>query len=129
MSCCGVAVSARRLVNCAYWRNHPIRLEAGQLEAQRQDPGILGILGTIEVGMLRETFPKWCIFGASGAWWATRGDLQVWSGPRSLLLRVISATDLTALAERLCLQEWLDGSTMRRSQRCTGAPCFDSRWY
>jgi hypothetical protein len=26
-----------------------------------------------------------------------------------LLLRFISATDLTALTERLCLQEWLDG--------------------
>src|SRR5215831_5774029 len=66
-------------------------------------------LGTIEVGMLRETFPEWCIFSTSGTWWATRGGLQIWTGPRSLLLRVISATDLTALAERLCLQEWLDG--------------------
>ena len=71
--------------------------------------GEMAGLGTIEVGMLRETFPEWCIFSTNGAWWATRDGLQVWTGPRSLLLRVISATDLTALAERLCLQEWLDG--------------------
>ena len=66
-------------------------------------------LGEITADMLRATFPRWRIFSASGAWWATRGGIQEWGGPQSLLLRVISATDLTALAERLCVQEWLDG--------------------
>jgi len=47
-------------------------------------------------------------FEQDGTWWATRGGLQVWDGPRSLLLRVITASDLTALADRLCVQEWLD---------------------
>jgi len=66
-------------------------------------------LGGITVEMLREVFYEWQIFEQGGTWWATRGGLQVWVGPRSLLLRVITATDLIALAERLCLQEWLDG--------------------
>jgi hypothetical protein len=58
---------------------------------------------------LRETFRKWRIFRTAGVWWAIRGGMQERYGPRSLLLRAVSAADLTELAERLCLQEWLDG--------------------
>jgi hypothetical protein len=66
-------------------------------------------LGEITVEMISHTFRQWRVVEQGGMWWATRGGLQVWDGPRSLLLRVITAPDLTALADRLCAQEWLDG--------------------
>jgi hypothetical protein len=66
-------------------------------------------LGEITVGELREVFPQWQIFSNRGAWWAIRGGVQAWSGPETLLRRVLNASDLTVLAERLCMQEWLDG--------------------
>lgn len=66
-------------------------------------------LGDITPEALRETFPQWRIFRhAGGTWWAARGGTVKWQGPESLLLRVVTAPDLTALADRLCLQEWLD---------------------
>lgn len=65
--------------------------------------------GEITAESLRGTFPEWRIFRAAGAWWAIRGGIQEWEGPRSLLRRAISAADLTVLAELLCGQEWLDG--------------------
>ena len=65
--------------------------------------------GEITPGMLHATFPQWRVFEAGGAWWATRGGMQEWGGPRSLLMRVLGAGDLNALAEKMCLQEWLDG--------------------
>jgi hypothetical protein len=65
--------------------------------------------GEITAGTLRRTFSRWRIFELGGVWWATRGGVQEWEGPSSLLLRSLTAPDLTALAERLCLQEWLDG--------------------
>ena len=58
--------------------------------------------------MLRATFPKWRIFGACGLWWAMRDGLVWLDGPESLLLRLISAPDLAAVAEKLRLQEYLD---------------------
>jgi hypothetical protein len=64
--------------------------------------------GEITVGTLGATFPQWRIFGACGLWWATRDGLVSLDGPKSLLRRLISAPDLTALAEKLCLQEYLD---------------------
>lgn len=64
--------------------------------------------GEITVGMLRATFPQWRIVGACGLWWAMRDGLVWLEGPKSLLLRVISAPDLTGLGEKLCLQEYLD---------------------
>lgn len=69
----------------------------------------IGSLGDVTPGVLRETFPKWRIFHGDGAWWAVRGGPYSWSGPESLLLRAMTSADLTGLAERLCLQEWLDG--------------------
>jgi len=78
--------------------------------ASGQDGGVRDVasLGEITPETLTETFPHWRIFRTRGAWWATRGGMQQWSGPQSLLLRVITAPDMIALAERLCLQEWLD---------------------
>ena len=66
-------------------------------------------VGEITVEMISRTFRQWRVFEQDGTWWTTRGGLQVWDGPRSLLLRVITAPDLTVLADRLCAQEWLDG--------------------
>jgi hypothetical protein len=65
-------------------------------------------LGEITVEMLGQTFPEWRIFHSGGTWWAIRGGLQTWDGPRSLLLRSLNAPDLVALADRLCAQAWLD---------------------
>jgi hypothetical protein len=70
--------------------------------------GDVASTGEITAEMIRLTFRQWRVFEQDGTWWATRGGLQVWDGPRSLLLRVITAPDLTALADRLCAQQWLD---------------------
>jgi hypothetical protein len=64
--------------------------------------------GEISVDMLRATFPRWRLASCNGIWWALRGGLEPLDGPESLLLRVVSARDLTALAEKLCLQDYLD---------------------
>jgi hypothetical protein len=65
--------------------------------------------GEITIEMLRQTFPRWRIFQTGGTWWAIRGGVQTWDGPRSLLLRSLTGPGLMTLAERLCRQEWLDG--------------------
>ena len=65
-------------------------------------------LGEITAEALRQTFPNWRIFPGDGVWWAVRGGWQAWEGPKSLLLCALTAPDLTMLAERLCLQEWLE---------------------
>jgi hypothetical protein len=79
--------------------------------ASRQDGGAAGAAspGGITAEGLRETFPQWRIFRSRGNWWAARGGLVRWEGPESLRRRVITAPDLAGLAERLCLQEHLDG--------------------
>lgn len=64
--------------------------------------------GGITLTMLGESFPQWRIFGQAGQWWAVRGGPCALGGPESLLLRAITARDLTELAERLCLQHRLD---------------------
>jgi hypothetical protein len=66
-------------------------------------------LGLVTAEMLRDTFTQWRIFSQFGAWWATREGDEKLTGPKSLLRRVIVAADLAALADKLCLQEWLDG--------------------
>jgi len=68
-------------------------------------------IGMLEADAVRETFSCWHIFTAHGAWWAMRGGLQEWSGPASLLARVLCAETLEALAEKLSLQEYLDLQT------------------
>ena len=65
---------------------------------------------TLTVGMLHATFGHhWRIFELGGVWWAVRPGVEKWDGPESLLLRTITAPDLTALADRLCFMDWLDG--------------------
>jgi hypothetical protein len=82
------------------------REAAGDLSTGLRDTASFG---EITQEGLREVFPHWRIFVAGGTWWAVRGGWQSWTGPESLLLRALTAPDLTGLAERLCLQEWLDG--------------------
>ena len=65
-------------------------------------------VGEITVQALRGSFPQWRIFWQAGQWWALRGGPVRLDGPESLLLRCITAVDLTGLAEKLCLQECLD---------------------
>jgi hypothetical protein len=67
------------------------------------------VSAVLDVTTVREAFPRWRIFGKGGQWWAIRGGQQHWTGPESLLCRVLTAEDLVRLAEKLCLQEWLDG--------------------
>lgn len=62
----------------------------------------------LDIESLRTAFPDWRLGGARGNWFAIRGGLEVTSGPRSLLRRCLSASTLEALAEKLCLQEYLD---------------------
>jgi hypothetical protein len=66
-------------------------------------------LGPVTAEMLRDTFPQWHIFSQLGAWWATREGSQKFTGPQSLIRRVLVADSLAALGDKLCLQEWLDG--------------------
>lgn len=68
----------------------------------------LANLGDITLEGLRDTFPQWRIFHHSGAWWAMREGIEKLTGPQSLIQRVHAAQDLTILAEKLCLQEYLD---------------------
>jgi hypothetical protein len=79
----------------------------------RTDDGVRDVasLGEITLEGVRRVFPLWRIFPAEGAFWAVRGGWQPWSGPESLLLRALTSTDLTDLAEKLCMQEWLDSLT------------------
>lgn len=65
--------------------------------------------GTIDATMLRQTFPQWRITGAEGCWFAIRGGLEMRAGPRSLLRCLLSGSTLVELAEKLSLQEYLDG--------------------
>lgn len=66
-------------------------------------------LGELTLEVLQREFPGWRIFRVSAdEWWATRGGEQLWNGPASLLKRALGAADIEKLAERLCLQEWLD---------------------
>ena len=65
--------------------------------------------GEITLEMLRATFPVWRIAGHPVGWWAMRQGTASLDGPRSLIQHVHVAPDLTGLAEKLCLQEHLDG--------------------
>ena len=80
------------------------------VEERAQQPGVRDVfsLGAITPESLRATFAQWRIFEERGSWWAMRGGPEWPVGPRTLLLRVIRARDLSVLAERLCLQEYLD---------------------
>lgn len=84
------------------------------VDASRAEPITAGqqmavpVLAEITVEELRAVFPQWHVFGRSGACWAMRGGFVAWNGPQSLIQHVHTAPDLIALAEKLCLQEYLD---------------------
>jgi hypothetical protein len=63
----------------------------------------------LDVGMVRAAFPDWCVGGGPGRWFAVREGVEVRYGPRSLLRRYLNAPDLAQLAEKLGLQQHLDG--------------------
>ena len=65
--------------------------------------------GEITLEMLRATFPLWRIAVHPAGWWAMRQGIASLDGPRSLIQHVHVASELTGLAEKLCLQEHLDG--------------------
>jgi hypothetical protein len=64
--------------------------------------------GEITVQALRMAFPEWRIFQQYGGWWALRGGPVRLDGPESLLLRAVTARGLTAMTEKLCVQDHLD---------------------
>ena len=65
--------------------------------------------GELDPGSVRAAFPGWHIGGSGGNWYAFRGGTVAPDGPRSLLRCYLRADSLSALAEKLCLQEYLDG--------------------
>ena len=79
----------------------------GPLHIVPREPATVGH-GQITTATLRHAFPQWQAFEHDGTWWAARGGTQEWAGPRSLLRRVLASADLTVLAEKLCVQDWLD---------------------
>jgi len=73
-----------------------------------EQPMAVAVLAEITLEELREVFPQWHVFGRSGVCWAMRGGLVAWDGPQSLIQHVHTASHPIALAEKLCLQEYLD---------------------
>jgi hypothetical protein len=73
--------------------------------------GVRTVSGLREITseMLRATFPGWRIARHPLGWWAMREGTERFDGSRSLIQHVHVAADLTSLAEKLCLQEHLDG--------------------
>ena len=81
------------------------------MDADTDGHGIrdITVIGEITAEMLRDSFPQWHVFSQFGAWWATREGSQRFTGPQSLIRCVLVAEALSALGDKLCLQEWLDG--------------------
>ena len=62
----------------------------------------------LDLESVRATFPGWHIAGSAGNWHAFRSGTSMLDGPRSLLRCHLHAAALPGLAERLCLQSYLD---------------------
>ena len=71
--------------------------------------GIHESVTELDLDSVRTTFPDWRIVGERGIWYAFRGGLMELEGPRSLLRCYFRADTLLALADKLCLQRFLDG--------------------
>ena len=69
--------------------------------------GPAGGPGTITPAMLADTFPGWRVSESGGTCLAHQGGPRDQDGPGPLP-SVLTAPDLTALAEKLCLQERID---------------------
>jgi hypothetical protein len=83
--------------------------EGGPASDEGYGVRIVSGLGEITSEVLRATFPGWRIARHPVGWWAMREGAERFDGPQSLIQHVHVAADLTGLAERLCLQEHLDG--------------------
>lgn len=55
------------------------------------------------------TFPGWRVYHISGNWHAFRSGASMLDGPQSLLRCHLHADTVLALADKLCLQTYLDG--------------------
>ena len=71
--------------------------------------GIHESVAELDLDSARATFPNWRIVGERGTWYAFRGGLVELEGPRSLLRCYLRADTLLALADKLCVQHFLDG--------------------
>jgi hypothetical protein len=72
-------------------------------------PVSLSTVAQLGLDALRAVFPNWRINGSPCHWFAVRGGFVAHGGPRSLLHCYLSASTLLELAEKLGLQEYLDG--------------------
>ena len=62
----------------------------------------------LDLEVVRVTFPNWRVYHISGIWHAFRSGVAMQDGPRSLLRCHLHAATLLDLAERLCMQSYLD---------------------
>ena len=53
--------------------------------------------------------PRWRIFHASGAWWAIREGVAKFDGSQAMIQHAHTGPNLITFADKLCLQEHLDG--------------------
>jgi hypothetical protein len=90
-------------------RSEGISMERAAGEQDAGDPRDAGSSGEITAQELRAVFPQWRIFRAAGAWRAIREGTAKFDGPKALIQHVHTAPDLITLADKLCLQEHLDG--------------------
>lgn len=78
-------------------------------DAPRRELDDAAPVEAVDLESLHAACPSWRIAGSSGNWHAFRGGISMLDGPWSLLRRHLRADTLLALAERLCLQDYLDG--------------------
>ena len=78
-------------------------------DAPERDLSAVAPAEALDLESLRVACPGWHIGGSPGNWHAFRSGISMLDGPWSLLRRHLRADTLLALAERLCLQDYLDG--------------------
>ena len=78
-------------------------------DAPRRELSAAAPTEAMDLESLRAACPGWHIGGSSGNWHAFRSGVHMLDGPWSLLRRHLHAETLPALAERLSLQDYLDG--------------------
>jgi hypothetical protein len=84
------------------------RGNAGPEAVALTDAELGELLGSITVGMLRETFDEWTIGEAAGRFLAVRTGCFFADGPRSLIRGCVIAGTLEGLADQLGVQAWLE---------------------
>jgi hypothetical protein len=78
-------------------------------DAPKQELSAVAPAEALDLESLRVACPSWRVGGSSGNWHAFRSGISMMDGPWSLLRCHLHADTLLGLAERLCLQEYLDG--------------------